>query len=78
MTKLRLEILSVKKDKTIGNEYIHEVEISNAVYKKKFGGRIDVIIDNLKFSEKNQAFYISWFTLFYLKSHEFLSVKRRD
>ena len=37
------------------------MEISSAVYKKKFGGRIDVIIGNLKFSEKNQAFYISWY-----------------
>lgn len=49
MTKLRLEILEVKKDKTIGNEYIHEVEISSTVYKKKFGGRIDVIVERLKF-----------------------------
>jgi hypothetical protein len=59
MTKLRLEILEGKKDKTMGNEYIHEVEIPNALYKKKFGGRIDVIVENLKFSDKNSAFYIS-------------------
>jgi hypothetical protein len=43
------------------------VEISSGVFKKKFGGRVDQIVENLKFSEKNQAFYIGWFFLLYVR-----------
>lgn len=43
------------------------MEISSGVFKKKFGGRVDQIVENLKFSEKNQAFYIGWFFLLYVR-----------
>ncbi len=53
------------------------MEISSAVYKKKFGGRIDVIIGNLKFSEKNQAFYISWY-IFILYKESLINMYEKE